>query len=143
MTWAPTKTQQAIFDVLSADADLQALLGANTTTPKVFDFVPDNTVFPYVTLQIKPWVDRGNHDYEGLSAMLTIHVWDQNSGGKRGDLFVQSIQKRIDELLHNTEPNIDGWGVVVFRRNFIDIVTDPDNVTKHGIQRFKLYIGSV
>lgn len=137
MTWAPTQTQLSIFTILSADATLDSLLGDG----RIFDSsgVPENQAYPYVTLKIKPWIDRGNTTDEGLSAEINIDVWYRGPG--LGDLKVQEIQKRIDELLHSQDICIDGWDIVVLRRNFIDILLDPDGKTKHGIQKFKLMIG--
>ena len=133
MTWAPTEAQKSIFEVLSTDSALTTLLGG----AKVYDNVPDNTAYPYVVLYILPFIDRGNHTLEGLECELQVSVWHQ----ERGNLPIQNIQKRIDELLHLAEPCIDGWNITGLRRTFVDIVTDTDNITKQGIQRFKLMIG--
>jgi hypothetical protein len=135
LPWAPTEAQKAVFSVLSADATLVNLLGAN----KVFDHVPDNTPYPYVVLQVLPWTDRGNHTYEGWACEFQLTVWYRATG--RGNLGVQTIQKRIDELLHRVDLCIEGWNSVGLRRTFVDIITDDDNVTKQGIQRFNLLIG--
>lgn len=140
-TWAPTETQRAIFSLLSADTDLSLLLGGSG---KVFDHVPDNTAFPYITMYINPWDDRGNHTTEGFQCVLQIDVWYQPGVGEakgRGNYRVQQIQKRVDELLHKTNLEVDGWKTLIMRRTLVDILTDPDNVTKHGIQQFKLFLG--
>ena len=109
-TYAPLETQKTIFETLANDDSIIDLLGEDSGTDdqssKVFDFVPDNTEYPFIVIQIKPWSDRGNHTYEGLQADLTIHVWYQpgstfNDG--RGDRRVQLIQSRVDTLLHNQE----------------------------------------
>jgi hypothetical protein len=107
----------------------------------VFDHVPDNQDFPYITLQIKPWLDRGSETWEGLEATIQINVWYYRPGA--GDLEVQKIQKRIDELLHNKDVCIDGWNIIAFRRTMIDILVDPDNITLHGVQTYKLMIGEI
>lgn len=139
MTWAPTETQKTIYETLTGDAALQTLLGATGSDKKVYDFVPDNQVYPYIKLKIKPWEDRGNHSWEGLKAEISIDVFYRATG--RGDLEVQKIQKRIDELLHSQDICIEGWNIVVLRRSFVDIMTEDDNVTLHGIQKFKLFLG--
>lgn len=137
MTWAPTETQKAIYAVLNGDATLTALLGSG----KIFDHVPDNTSYPYAVLMIFPFNDRGSYTTEGLNAQFQISTWVRGSG--RGDKEVQSIQKRIDELLHKANLTIEGWGIISLRRELIEIRTEDDNVTKEGIQRFRLLMGAV
>lgn len=146
MTWAPQETQISIFNVLKGDSALMALLGTTVGgAQKVFDHVPDNTAYPYITLQINPWEDRGNYTDEGLKALLSIHTWYQPDASSsftgRGDKQVQLIQKRIDELIHKGQFPISGWRKVVLRRATINILVEPDNVTRHGVQQFNLYLG--
>ena len=136
MLWAPQKTQEVIYTLLSADTQLQTLLGG---TGKIFDFVPDKQPFPFITIGAGVWTDRGNETYEGWENDLQIHVWYRAPG--RGRLKVQEIQKRVDELLHRQDPCIEDWSIIVLRRKFVDIIVDDDNVTLHGIQNFKLMIG--
>jgi len=139
MTWAPIELQKCIFETLSTDTALTTLIGSN----KIFDHVPDNTAFPYVSMSIKPFSDRGNSTNQGFEATIQIDVWYQagDASTGRGDLGTQLIQKRIDELLHLTNIGVDGWNVLLFIRTTIDIITDPDNVTKHGIQNFNILLG--
>jgi hypothetical protein len=140
-TWAPQELQKVLYTLLSEDADLCALLGTTIGgDQKIFDFVPDNQPYPYVTFFNLPWSNRDNHTWDGWATEFELDVWYR--GDARGNKPVQLIQKRIDELLHDASPCIDGWNVVVLKRSFVNIQTDPtDNVTKQGIQRFKLFIG--
>lgn len=147
-TWAPQEVQKEIYLLLSNDDDMIDLLGGDSgtddTTDKIFDYVPDNEDTPYVVLKILPWLDRGNHSFDGMECEFQISVWYQPGEGNntnRGNKPVQEIQERIDALLHKTELCVDGWNSLQLRRSYIDIETQDDNVTKHGIQRFTLMIG--
>lgn len=146
--WAPSDVQVAIYNHLATDDSLITLLGEDSGTVdisnKVFDHVPDRTAFPYVVIDIKPFEDRGNYSTEGLEATLTVHVWYQPGASGvtgRGDKAVQLIQKRIDEILHKSRMSISGWKNLILRRTLIDIIVEDDNVTRHGVQQFKLFIG--
>lgn len=141
MTWAATETQKAIYQVLIADATLMTALGSSVNgAQRVFDSVPDNQACPYITMKIKPVMERGNEDFNGLIIMVHIDVWYDKPG--LGDLPVQTIQKRIDELLNNqNDIVITGWNIISNRREMSDILIDPDGRTKHGIQTFKLMLG--
>lgn len=135
MTWAPIETQKALFAVLNDDATLTTLIGAD----KVFDHVPDNTEFPYISMQILPWIDQGSHTVEGMEAEIQINVWYQET--TRGTAGVATIQKRIDELLHKANITVSGWDVILMRRTFVDILSQDDNVTLQGVQRFQIFLG--
>ncbi len=139
MTWAPTELQKTIYETLCADVALQTLLGATPATAKVYDSVPDQKSYPYVTMQIKPMTNRDNHDWDGVGFNYQINVWYQGPG--QGDLKVQTIQKRIDELLHKQDICVEGWNIIAHLRSTVDIIDDPDNRTKHGVQIFKIFLG--
>lgn len=141
MTWAPTELQKVIYETLSQDVILQNLLGTTPLNPKIYDHTPDNLPFPFARMSIKPMTDRANEDWDGVSFLYTIDTWSQ--APNQGNLKVQQIQKRIDELLHQQDICIDGWNIVVHRRSTVDILDEPDGRTKHGIQTFKIFLGEV
>lgn len=139
--WAPLEVQTEIYAILNADADLTTLLGAN----KIFDFVPDKTAYPYVTVNALPFIPRDNATHDGLECEFQLNVWYQpgkTGTTSRGNKPVQLIQKRLDELLEQRSLCVNGWNTLQLRRTFIDILVESDNVTRHGIQRFKLFLGS-
>lgn len=137
MTWAPLETQKTLFEELTADAALTALIGSG----KVFDStaVPQGTAHPYVTIGDGAMTDRSNHTTRGFASDLTIHVWYRENG--RGRKKVQQIQAEIDRILHTVDVCIDGWNIISFRQKMVDVIVDSDNVTLHGIQTFNLLLG--
>ena len=139
MTWAPTETQKTIYGILSADSALQTLLGGSVSDKKIYDSVPDKKAFPYLTMWIKPLSNRDNEDWDGVEIDYQISTWYQGPG--QGDLKVQQIQSRVDELLNKQDICIDGWNVISHRRVTVDIMDDPDGRTRHGVQIFKIRLG--
>lgn len=139
MTWAPTEVQKSLYTLLVADATIVSLCGAG----QVFDSsaVPQEKVYPYITLNINPMTNRANHTNDGVAFDLQINVWYRAPG--RGKLSVQLIQKRIDELINNQDICFDGWNVIALRRSFVDVLTEPDGTTLHGVQKFKLFLGEI
>ncbi len=137
MTWAPQAAQKTVYEILSGDVALTTLLGG----PRVFDHVPDESVYPYVVIQMKPMTDRGNTTFDGVALKYTINVWYQSPG--RGDLQAQRIQERVDQLLHARDICVEGWNVIAHRRSNVNILDEPDGVTKHGVQQFNLLLGEV
>ena len=135
MTWAPQESQKTIYEVLTADAPLMALIsGAFDSTN-----VPQGQAFPYITIGETTFSDRSSHTHRGFTADMIIHVWDQSDN--RGRKKVQSIQAEIDRLLHTVNICIDGWNIINFRQVSVEVIVDADNVTMHGIQKFNLLIG--
>lgn len=136
MTWAPSELQKTIYETLTGDAPLMALLAGG-----VFDSaaIPEYTQFPYVTIGEAPMDQRSNHTWRGWRADVTIHVWYQEAG--RGRKKVQEIQAEIDRLLNNVDICVDGWNIVNLHLKFVDVIVDNDNVTMHGIQIFNLLLG--
>lgn len=143
MTWAPSEVQKVLFTILTTDAALCTLLGTTPLpggTQKVFDFTPDNTPYPYISFHPMPYTNRDNHTWDGMEVEFQLDVWYRELG--RGTKDVQAIQFRIDQLLNNASPCVEGWNIVSLKRSFVDIQTDlSDGVTKQGIQRFKLLLG--
>lgn len=137
-TWAPQEVQKTLFTVLSGDAELQTKIGGVPADPKVYDLVPQGVAYPYITIDVN-MSDRGNQTGEGWQGEPQINVWAQ--GDNFGKKFVQEVQKRIDELIHNQNLCVDGWNLLVCKRTIADVFKETDNVTVHGVQRFKINLG--
>jgi hypothetical protein len=131
MTFGPTAVQTAIYSRLTGDATLMALING------VYDFVPDNKAFPFVTIGMADWTDRGSHTTEGYTGLVTVNSWTQARGRKTN----LAILDEIDRLLHNVSLSVSGWGVISLRRDMTTVLVEDDAVTYHGIIRFKFLIG--
>lgn len=140
MTYAPTEFQRTIYELLSQDTALAALLGTTVGgVQKVFDFVPQDEPFQYIIMDFDPWTNRSNETWRGWQCQFALEVWYREP--KRGKLGVQQIQARLDELLHNTRPCIDGWNIIALNLVEASIEPQQDTVTQRGLQRFNLLIG--
>lgn len=131
MTWAPLEIQKKLYEILTADSTLTALLASSTS---VFDFVPQETAYPFIVIGELNNKDRGSHTTDGFETELTLHVWDRNTGRKK----ILDILKRVDDLLHNTVWSISGQTEVGIRRSTLNVIVEPDSVTYHGISSFKI-----
>lgn len=131
MTWAPIEYQKRIYEILTGDSTLMAKVSG------IFDNVPQNQAFPFVKIGFDEFTDRGSHTTEGWDAILVINVWAQGSGRKA----VHEIQADIDRLLHRQDLTVSGWTEVSLRRDFSTVFVEDDDVTYHGVQRFKLLTG--
>lgn len=133
MAYAPNELQKAVFLALSANSGLTTLLGG----AKIYDFTPDGTAYPYITFNGGDAVDRGSDDSDGWLHTLELHTWYRGRGRKG----VLAIQELIDGILHNQEIAISGFTNLSFRRDFQTVLVEPDNITYHGVQRFRILTG--
>lgn len=123
--------QESIYNVLTAGLSYD-----------VYDQPPQsedgalNAPFPYVTIDdYKP--NNNDTDTElAFDGQLQINVWSRHFGNKEAS----DIQKEIYDLLHRTQPAVVGYGVVDIQQQFAEVLKDPDGITRHGIQRFRVMI---
>ncbi len=130
MTWAPLEYQKRFLAILNADA---------TLTGKVFDRAVEEQPFPYVQIGEAEYEDRGSHTTEGWTGFLTVHVWTRGESRKQNE----ELQAIVDGLLHNKDLAASGWTDLSFRRDFKTTIVEDDDVTYHGILRYKLLTGEL
>ena len=120
--------QTAVFAKLSTDNNLTAVLGA-----KVFDDIPENTLYPYVQLGEDTAIDYSTKDQTGSEVTVNVDVWSRY----RGSLEAKNIMDRIHTLLHDSSLSVTGSNFINMRFEFSDIIRDPDGITRHGVMRFR------
>ena len=128
MTIGNFALQSAIYTALNNDSTLTTTYGAG-----VYDDVPEGSGFPYVTMGEDASNDYGTKDLDGSTVTLNIHVWSQYRGSKE----VKTIMDRIHTLLHDSSLSVSGFNLVNTRFEFMDILRDPDGITRHGVMRFR------
>jgi len=125
-TW---ELQKGIYETLAGDPTLTGLLGG----AKIFDRVPQDARFPYVTLghtQDRDW-STGTED--GREHILTFHVFSRVGGARE----TQEIIAAVDEALKDAPIALPGHALVNLRFEFADARRDPDGETMHGILRYR------
>jgi hypothetical protein len=120
--------QRAIYARLAADENLAALIGA-----RLYDNVPGDTGFPYVTLGEALVGDNGTGDSEGAEHRLAFNVYSR--GGGRSE--AKAIMGALDAALRDAALTLDGFTLVNLR--FLDAETrrEPDGATWRGTIRFR------
>jgi len=122
--------QKSIFNVLDGDSTLQNLV------TDVYDFVPENTVFPYVKVGEETSLDNGTKTLQGNEHTLVIHSFSRYRGSKE----VKEIMSRIYALLHESSLSVTGASLVNLRFEFSDVIKENDGFTSHGLQRFRAVV---
>lgn len=122
--------QQAIYERLTADT---VLMGKITG---VFDEVPQNQPFPYVTIgdmTSTPWRTMSRF---GEEVTITLHIWSQQKGFREA----YEILDDLNRLLADQVIPVLGWDVAACWYEFSDTIRDPDGVTKHIPVRYRMQV---
>lgn len=142
---AESAIQKAIYDQLISDSGLAALLAKNvnnSSLPAIYDAVPEpkdagsDLPFPYVTIGDDTMLDWDTDTSVGKEATITIHSWSRY----RGRLQVKDVQGAIYNALHLSQLAVDGYDTVLCFSEYSESILDPDGLTRHGVQRFRLII---
>ena len=122
--------QKAVYSALAADAPLQALIGA---TPRVYDHVPQESMFPYVVIGDATALENDTKTTDGMEQTLTLHTWSRYRGLKEAKQIMGAIVDALDQ----TSLSVTGHSLTLLRFEFSDTFLDADGLTRHGVQRFR------
>ena len=127
----------AIIAALKGDAPLSALITVYAASPAVFTHVPqDLESYPYVVL-FETGLSADDNDCNlGFDGTLNIHSWSD----QRDMSVIGGIQKAIYDVLHHAELSMAGYTLVELHQEFSTILRDPDGITLHGVQRYRIIL---
>lgn len=130
------KLQQGIYNILTNDAQLMSKVVG------VYDFVPDNSNFPYVEIGEFTTSPFQTMDRYGQEVTATIHVWTQRIGPRayQGMRQCEEIMEDVQRLLARSYLPIDQWGTVGCWGDFSQTLLESDGITRHGILRYRLLL---
>lgn len=140
---AEYEVQKSIYLALRADTNLSALLAKDvndSTKSAIYDNVPEavdagsDSVFPYVTIGDDTFLEWDTDNSQGKEGTLTIHSWSRYRGRKE----VKEIQGAIYDRLHLSNLIFNGYYSVLMLSEYSETLVDPDGLTRHGVQRFRL-----
>ena len=127
----------AVITKLKADSVLTALLTTYATSPAVFSHVPqDLNTYPYVVLYETGLDGNDNDAHLGFDGVFNIHSWSDD----RNIDVIGGIQNAIYNELHNQELTLTSYGLVELHQEFTTILRDPDGITLHGVQRYRIIL---
>ena len=128
------ETQQAILTTLRATSGLTALLASGQSS--ILDHAEASTDYPYVAIgEATARVgEADSKDSDVMEQTLTIHTWSRYRGLKE----VKQIMAQIVGALDNASLSITGHNLLRSRFEFSATFLDPDGLTRHGVQRFRV-----
>ncbi len=129
MSLANVALRAAVHAALSSDAALGAALGG----AKVYDEVPRNAAFPYVTLGETRLTDASGDDAPAQEHQLTLHAWSRQGGHREAHVIAGTLLQALDDA----PLTIAGHRLVNLRFAIADIRRESDGRTYHAVVRFR------
>jgi hypothetical protein len=124
--------QQAIYSKLLAGTSFTNLVGT-----RLYDHVPvspDPATFPYVEVGESTGEPYDTKTERGFEQTVVMHTWSR----QRGRREVKQIHSAMYGLLHRGTLAGTGFTFVNLENEFNEIFSDPDGLTYHGIQRYRV-----
>jgi len=126
---AQSSLQKGIYEALASDAALSGLLGG----AHVYDSVPRQAAFPYVTFGRMVSRDWSTGSGAGREHFFTLHVWSRNRGYKQA----QTIIGAVNDVLHDASLGLADHILVNLRFELSEMRRARDGETIHAVMRFR------
>lgn len=120
--------QQAMYSRLTQDADLMNRING------VFDEVPQDQPFPYVTIGEATSVPNRTFDRFGEDCTITLHIWSRYKGFKEA----AEILDEMNRILADAVFTVPGWETEGCYYEFSETIRDPDGITRHVPVRYRV-----
>lgn len=117
---------------------IYARLSDQLTTAEVFDHMPASKDYPCVIIGDDLSRENDTDTENGFDTVLTIHSWVSDPN-QRGYANLNLIMDEVYNALHNYDLTVVGYGVSGIFQDFSEKMRDSDGITRHGIQRFRIY----
>lgn len=124
--------QAAMMTALRASADLKTLLG---NPIRLYDSVPPNPVFPYITIGESQVIPDVADCIDGSEVFPVIHIWSRSSGYTEA----KKIAATIWTVLRTATFTMTENRCVLFERDELgdQIGAETDTVTKHIASHYR------
>lgn len=122
--------QSAVYAALFADVTLAGLVTA------IYDAVPQDTAFPYVSIGESNFNEWDTDTSLGKDCSITIHTWSRYRGKKQ----TFQIQAAIRDVLHRAELTYTGYRFILTEEQETRSMMDQDGLTRHGISTYRIVL---
>jgi hypothetical protein len=122
--------QQAIYAALAASTDLQALIG---DPPRLFDYVPRDSAFPYVVLGDGSESEWSTSTENGTEHAVQIDVWSRSTGHRES----KQIAEAVRDALNNASLTVSDTTLIDIRHLATAFARQTDGQTTRATLRFR------
>lgn len=117
--------QKVVHDLLLRSGAVNALIG-----DRVYDGVPQDPTFPYVSFGPSDFVPLDLECIDSREHSLQLDVWSRDQGRK---WKCKDIVDAVHAALHLAEAQMNGAHLVQLRVTLARVFDDPDGITAHGV----------
>ncbi len=122
--------------LLALQGALHGRLSGHVT---VYDAVPQKASFPYVTIGEATATDWGTKTGDGTEVTVTVHTWSRYHGRKE----CLETMDTVLGLVTGGPLALAGFSVVTAELELLEVLEEPDGITRHGVQKFRFRIEEV
>lgn len=130
MSRASWALQQAVFAELTANLDVQSLLG---DPPRIYDAVPRGTAFPYAVVGDGQENDSSTASDTASEHILALHVWSRGQGHREAKEIAGTIRAALD----GAALAVAGETLIDIRFISADYAREADGETWRASLRFR------
>lgn len=122
------KLQEGIYSALTNNHDLGNLITG------IYDYIPDNNPFPYITISQVSLVKNNTLGLSGKTLNIDVHIFSDYSGNS----VVYSILDQLNVTLDHpdTLPSAEGWDIDYVRFENSDVIVEKEY--RHLIAKYEL-----
>lgn len=131
MADADLELQGAIIAALKAAPDVVALVG-----PRIYDTVPDNPVFPYVSYGPVDILADDADCIETQDVFIQIDTWSRAVGFPE----VKRLNDAVRAALHQNDLALPVNALVLLQHRQTRTLRDPDGLTSHGAISLEAFV---
>ena len=106
----------------------------------VGDHIPQDDVFPYVQINGMNITNNDSVQDNGFTATIDVIAWSRYRGQKEVSEIVFDIYKALHRHYFT---NTTKYGISGIYQELSKIITEPDGLTRQGIQRFRIFFEEV
>jgi len=120
-----------LHNFLANDVAINMVFGA---PPRLYDYTPEDPVYPYLTYGTVRSEDRSGDGVEILSHTVTLHVWSRYTG--RAEIL--DLLANLSDRLENIPSVQDGHHIAGLNVIYTDVFRARDSRTQHGLIRLSI-----
>lgn len=134
---AALAVQGAIVTALKADAGVLAYVRETNGKVRVYDDVPPDATFPYISIGPSQSNRQDADCFRGSEVFIQVDVWSRERGYTECKRLGDAVETALNDL-----DTVNGGLSFTIDHRFTNYLRDNDGITSHGVLSFRAEIHS-